>query len=272
MKAIFDSAGPRFVGSIALAFFALVHPFSRSGQCAIFSSPPHPSPQNSNPEIARLTDQLKSSDEEQRRDAALKLAALRNPATIPALVSVLDDPSERIRALAITALARVGDSSLAPLIAARLSNDKKPFVRKAAAYALGRFRSSEGTAALTAALKDKDAEVRGAAAVALGEYADASAIAPLEGALADKSEFVRAQSARALGVNGRAATGSVPLLAKLLTSDTEQEVKRQAAIALGRIGDRAALPALEKAERSHDPYLSHAALEAIKMITRNRRQ
>ncbi len=140
-------------------------------------------------------------------------------------------------------------------------------MRKTAAYALGKLGRTEGTAALVAALKDKDIEVRGAAAVALGEYRDASAIAPLTAALEDKSEFVRAQSARALGVNGRAAAQSVPLLIKLLTSDKDPNVKRHAATALGQIGERAALPALERAVRDHDPYLSQAASEAIKMIT-----
>lgn len=195
------------------------------------------------------------------------LAALETPQAIPALTSALNDPSERVRAHAITGLARLSDSSLVSIIAARLAQDKKPFVRKTAAYALGKFGSPEGTAALIAALKDKDIEVRGAAAVALGEYADQTAIAPLIGALADKSDFVRAHSARALGVNGRAASQAVPLLIKLLTSDKDLHVKRLAATALGQIGERAALPALELAMRDHDPYLSQAASEAIKMIT-----
>jgi len=273
VRASFASASLRLIISlIALAFFAPIKPFSRSGQCAVFQPSFYQPFQDLSSEIARLINQLKSSDEEERRDATLKLASLDTPAVIPALTSVLNDPSERIRALAITGLAQMGDSSLVPTVAARLLQDKKPFVRKAAAYALGRFHSNEGTAALTAALKDKDKEVRGAAAVSLGEYQDAQAISPLERALEDKSEFVRAQSARALGANGRAAAGSVPLLIKLLTSDKDQEVKRQAATALGRIGDRAALPALEHAQHDRDPYLSQAALEAIKKITGVRSQ
>ena len=98
------------------------------------------------------------------------LAALETPAAIPALTSALNDTSERVRAHAITGLSRLSDPSLVPVIAARLAQDKKPFVRKTAAYALGKFGRAEGTAALVAALKDKDIEVRGAAAVALGEY------------------------------------------------------------------------------------------------------
>lgn len=255
------------VSMIILAASASAQPFCGSGQCAVLSSLLETSHQSSQSEIERYTSQLKSYDEEERRQATLMLVALETPATIPALTYALNDTSERVRALAITGLARLNDSSLVSVIAARLAQDKKPFVRKAAAYALGKLGRAEGTAALIAALKDKDIEVRGAAAVALGEYADASAIAPLTAALEDKAEFVRAQSARALGANGRAAAATVPALIKLLDSDKDQNVRRHTATALGQIGERSALPALERAARDHDPYLSQAASEAIKMIT-----
>jgi HEAT repeat protein len=259
---------PRLIVSlITLAAFIPVQPFDRPGQCAVLSSHVKPGQQSPQSEIEQLTSELKSSDEEKRREATLMLAALETPAAIPALTSALNDPSERVRAHAIAGLSRLSDPSLVSVIAARLAQDKKPFVRKAAAYALGKFGSPEGTAALVAALKDKDIEVRGAAAVALGEYADQAAVVPLTGALSDKSEFVRAHSARALGVNGRAAQQAVPLLIKLLASDKDQHVKRMVATALGRIGERAALPALELARRDPDPYLSQAASDAIRMIT-----
>ncbi|HXG67224.1 MAG TPA: HEAT repeat domain-containing protein, partial [Blastocatellia bacterium] len=73
----------------------------------------------------------------------------------------------------------------------------------------------------------------------------------------------RAQAAHALGVNGPAAARAVPALINMLTSDKAPEARRQAAIALGHIGERAALPALEEAKFSADPYLSQAALAAI---------
>jgi HEAT repeat protein len=217
-------------------------------------------------EISRWANQLNSPDEEKRREAVVMLAALETPAAAPALTSALNDSSERVRAHAIAGLAVLGGQSSVALIAARLAQDKKPFVRKAAAYGLGRLRSTEATAALAAALKDKDIEVRGAAAFALGQYEDAAAVPALSRALADKQEFVRAQAARALGVNGRAAAQAVPSLVMLLTSDKDQEVKRQAATALGLIGERSALPALERAQHSPDPYLSRAALEAVGRI------
>ena len=143
----------------------------------------------------------------------------------------------------VAGLAHRGDESAVPLFAARLTQDKDPFVRKTVAYALGGFHGGERTRVLIGALKDKDAEVRSAAAISLGEHADADSITPLADALLDKNDFVRAQSARALGVNRKAAVQTVPALITLLTKDEDGEVKRQAANALGQIGDRSALPA-----------------------------
>jgi HEAT repeat protein len=214
-------------------------------------------------EISHYTSTRQSGDEEERREAVLMLAAMRDPAAIPALRAALDDKAERVRAAALAGLGALAEPSLAPLIMTYLTKDKSPFVRKAAAYALGQIVGGEATAGLIAGLRDKDLEVRGAAAVGLSNAPDATAIAPLILALADKSAFVRAHAAAALGVNGRAAAQAVPNLVKLLTTDEDHEARRQAATALGRIGEPSALPALEHAQQSSDPYLSQAAREAI---------
>lgn len=220
-------------------------------------------------QIAELTRKLKSGEEEERRDAVTQLAALNTRLAAGALASALDDASEQVCAQAITGLASIGDASLAPVIAARLAQDKRPFVRKTAAYALGRLANLSTTPALISALKDKDDEVRGAAAFALGQYRDSAALAPLSQSLADKNDFVRAHAAQALGVQGAAARATVPRLIVLLNSDKDNRVRRQAARALGLIGDRSALPALDRAQRNPDPYLSSEALEAISKIKNN---
>jgi HEAT repeat protein len=217
-------------------------------------------------EVAHWSSQLKSSGEEERREAAMQLARLKSEAAFRALASAVNDPSPRVRAAVVASLAERGDESAVPLLAARLATDKDQFVRKATAYALGRFHEGERTGALAGALRDKDPEVRAAAAISLGDHADAGAVAPLASALSDKNDFVRAQAARALGVNGRAAVQTVPALMTLLTKDGDNEVKRQAAGALGQIGDRSALPALERATHDKDPYLAQAAIDAITLI------
>jgi HEAT repeat protein len=234
----------------------------------------YPSQTQTNPRASREIDseearwlaQLNSSDEEKRRDAVMMLSRVEGNAATSALLSALADPSPRVRAAAAAGIAERGEAAAVPLLAACLAKDKDAFVRKTAAYALGTFRGIDRTSALIAALRDKDSEVRGAAVVSLGDHAEADAVAPLMTALSDKSAFVRAQAARALGVSGDLAKSSVPALIRLLTYGEDNEVRRQAATALGSISDRSAMPALERAARERDPYLAQAALDAIRMI------
>jgi HEAT repeat protein len=219
------------------------------------------------PEVTQWAARLKSSDEEERREAVMMLSSFEGSSALLALESALTDKSPRVRAAAVNGLAPRRESSIVPLLAARLTQDKVQFVRKAAAYALGTFQGAERTGALIDALRAKDLEVRGAAAVSLGNHPDASAIAALTNALSDKSAFVRAHAARALGVNGRGSQPAVPTLIRLLGSDGDSEVKRQAAVALGLIGDRSAVPALERARHDKDPYLASLSTDALKQIT-----
>jgi len=233
------------------------------------SSLPHiaaPQDQSTQAEVARWTAQLKSGDQEQRRDAVMVLSRIDDDNAVSALISAVTDSSPSVRAHVLSALGERSETKVLPYIVARLTSDKDPYVRKAGAYALAKFSSPERTAGLIAGLKDKDQEVRGAAAVSLGDHPDPSAIAPLAAALSDKNEFVRAHAARALGVNGSSATPVVPALIRLLDSDRDGEVKRRAAAALGLIGDRSALPALERASGDSDSYLAEAARDAIRMI------
>jgi HEAT repeat protein len=217
-------------------------------------------------EVARWAAQLKSGNAEERRDAVIMLSQFDGDSATSALVSALTDSLPEVRALALGGLGARPEQGLLPPVVARLTSDKNPFVRKAAAYALAGFSGPERTAALIGALRDKDQEVRGASAVALGEHADSTAVAPLAVALSDKSAFVRAQAARALGVNGRAAASAVHELVRRLATESDPEVKRHAATALGTIGDRSALPALERASRDSDFYLAEAARHSIRMI------
>ena len=217
-------------------------------------------------EVLRFANQLKSPDEEARRDAAIQLTQLKSDAAAAALVSALTDPSPRVRAAVAASLGERDEQSAVSSLASRLTADKDKFVRKTIAYSLGRFSGSDRTAALGSALIDKDQEVRGAAAVSLGDHADAAAVPALSAALYDKSPFVRAQAAHALGVNKRDAIQAVPALINLLSKDSDEEVRRQAATALGQIGDRSALAALEQARRDKDPYLVEAAVDAIRTI------
>lgn len=224
---------------------------------------------------------LSADDREVRRDAVTRLGAMQHPDASRVACAALTDPDEIVRATAAHAVLSLPADEAVPLLA-QLLNDKKEFVRREAAYSLGRTRSPKAVPDLTRVLgADKEAGVRGAAAVALGEIGDSSAVLPLISALnrsiegskgsghRENNEFVLRSAVRALGqIRDRVA---VPTLAGILTDKrSANDVKREAAFALGRIGDPSALGALDLAQSSSDPYLSQIASEAKKRIIRER--
>ncbi|HKV38025.1 MAG TPA: HEAT repeat domain-containing protein [Blastocatellia bacterium] len=210
--------------------------------------------------------QLSSGDEETRFQAVLTLSSLQLAEAAPLLQSALNDSSPKIRAAALEGLAFLRDPVVVSVAATWLKTSKDVFVRKTAMYALGELGSPAGTPILAAALRDKNVEVRGAAAVALTLFRDPAAVPALMRALDDGSGFVRAESALALGTNAGSAAAAGPRLIKLLDMDPVAAVKRQAAATLGLLGDPAALPSLERARQSQDPYLSEDAISAINKI------
>jgi HEAT repeat protein len=158
-----------------------------------------------------------------------------------------------------------------------LLQDKMEFVRREAAYALGETRSRSAVAALESLLlSDKDAGVRSAAALALGEIGDESAVEPLAAVLAGQppkkkkpkvgeNDSVKRAAARSLGqIKSRA--GVSVLIATLTNDANENDVRREAATALGLIGDTSAGPALQAAFASSDPYLAEAARTALRRL------
>ncbi|HEX8686516.1 MAG TPA: HEAT repeat domain-containing protein, partial [Pyrinomonadaceae bacterium] len=81
----------------------------------------------------------------------------------------------------------------------------------------------------------------------------------------EEDEFVRRAAAVSLGqIGGREA---VPALVEALADErAPNDVRREAARALGLIGDPAAAPALRAVLTHGDPYLSRVAFEALKRL------
>src|SRR4051812_47989686 len=133
--------------------------------------------------IEKQRERLGAGDMEERRDAVMRLGNLHVAEASRAAMPALSDPSPIVRATAAKAILSVDPehavASLLPLL-----KDKDEFVRREAAYALGRTHSRTATAALSERLlTDKEDGVRGAAAVALGEIADEGAVIALVGIL-----------------------------------------------------------------------------------------
>ena len=220
-------------------------------------------------EIQKQQQRLNSGDVEERRDALMRLSAMRLPAAARAALPALQDPVAIIRATAVKAVLSLGGEQSAAYLLPLL-NDKDEFVRREAAYALGTTKSRSATSPLgERLLKDKQDGVRAAAAVALTEIADEAAVVPLVQALTSKREknvFVLRAAATALGrIKSRAGTAA--LISTLSDEKLPSDVRREAARSLGLIGDPAAAPALKIAKLDTDPYLAQIADEAFKKVS-----
>lgn len=231
-------------------------------------------------EIEKQQQRLSSGDQEERRDALMRLAAMQRTAASRAALPALADPSPIVRVTATKAVLSLEPAESAAALLPLL-NDKDEFVRREVAYALGATRSRTATSALTdRLLNDKEAGVRGAAAVALGNIGDEAAVIALAGTLApelsapakskrkrEENAFVLRAAAEALGeIKNRAG---VPALISAVNNERfPDDVRREAVRALGLIGDPSAIPALKSASVSEDPFLSQLAHESIRKLSR----
>lgn len=228
-------------------------------------------------EIEKQRQRLSSTEVEERRDALMHLGNLKRADASRAAAVALNDEIPAVRVAAAHAIVSLPSDEAANLLLPLLK-DKDEFVRRETAFALGKSRSRAATTALVdLMLHDKKPSVRGAAVVALGQIGDENALAALSqvvtgpGAKKKKSksfeeEFVVRSAVRSLG-QIRSRT-SVPTLISALQDETNSiETRREAASALGSIGDPSALPALQAAfGAGADPYLSEAARAAIRQI------
>jgi HEAT repeat protein len=250
----------------------------------LFLFPPVPLSAQSGPQtpvqaqIEKQRQRLSATDPEERRDALMNLGSMRRSAASREAMAGLSDASPMVRAVAAKAILSIGpDESVSALLP--LLNDKDEFVRRETAYALGQTHSRKATNPLVRLLlTDKENGVRAAAAVALGEIADEIAVVTLATVLApevstgsgkqakaEKNMFVLRAAAKSLGqIKSRAGVSA--LVAALSNEKMVDDVRREAALSLGLIGDPAAVPALRTATNSSDPYLAQTAYQSLKKI------
>src|SRR5438067_6585632 len=234
-------------------------------------------------EVEKQRQRLTSAETEERRDAVVRLGAMKRPESSRVAASALHDPSAIVRATAAHSVLSLPSDEAAALLLPQLQ-DREEFVRQETAYALGETRSRTAVSALVSILEqDKKDSVRGAAAVALGQIGDESATIPLTKYLGrsvpasgilnrvrrkkkDENEFVRRAAAHSLGqIRSRAA---VPALVDVLRDErAPDDVRREAATSLGLIGGQEAISALREMLAARDPYLSEIAYESLLKIS-----
>lgn len=163
-----------------------------------------------------------------RSDIMSVLADLGGEAVQRALVARLEEAAGRGRdsEAATRLLARLASPELAPLMISLLDPARADEgVRAAAALALGRPASPEAASALMKVLhEDPEEDVRRAAAEALGRSRDAHAGPALTAALDDRSPSVVAAAALALGRLGH--TAAVPAITNLFSRFPPDEEDR----------------------------------------------
>jgi HEAT repeat protein len=234
-------------------------------------------------EIEKQKQRIGSAEVEERRDAVARLGLMRHPEASRTALAGLSDESPMVRATAARAVLALPSTEVASALIPLLS-DREEFVRREAACALGVARIKAAVPGITGLLAtDKDDGVRAAAAVALGEIADESSVVPLVQVISgqaittsgeskrkskpERNEFVVRASVVSLGkIRNRAAVPA--LIAVLGNEKLHGDVRRSAATSLGLIGDPSAISPLQTALSSPDPYVARAASEALLKIKR----
>jgi len=174
-----------------------------------------------------IREDLRSPDEEVRRLAVERLAALDSEA-LELLVARLGDPSWRVRKAAVARLVASPRSELvAEVLVAALSDGDDPGRRNAAVEALVGCGATVVPRLLEAS-KSGDVDVRKLAVDALAGIRDVRSVARLLEMLGDPDPNVRGAAADALGTTGQVAASTA--LLGLATGDGEEPLVRLSAL------------------------------------------
>lgn len=200
--------------------------------------------------LKRLQPRLRAG----RRDVAALLSELQG-----------ERPAERWRAAQTLASSKIGPEEVAALAAALADPD--PILRWQAGAALAASGTPAGRAALLSALASDDPTRQMAAADALRLLpADPEVGAALLAALDGSQGLLRQSLVEALAAHPLAE--ALPVLRVLLERDESWQVRRAAAVALGRLGDPAArdtLTACAQNDAEH-PLVREAAEQALRRL------
>lgn len=181
--------------------------------------------------VGKSFSRLRASNRWRKARAAEHLGYFGGPEAVGPLKELLSYPDETVRAVAARALARIGTPEAAEGLARTLNDPSE----------LTRLRMAENL-----------------------ERIGPLAIVPLIGALESGAPRARVLAARILG-NLRAAEAS-QILCRAMSGSTLADVRAQAALALGRIGDPDDVPALKKAAEDDEWPVRAQAANALGMI------
>ena len=215
---------------------------------------------------------LKEADENILLEAIDSLGTnkIKVKETIPFLIERLGDRNLSISWHASTALFKIGEESIRPLIKALGNEDKKIVI--GATRALGEIgsKAKDAVPLLIKNLKNKNTDIKESAVIALGRIGakDTATIRSLIELFYDPDPFINGEAAAALSRIGKP---SVPFLINSIKIINEN-VRRCAAIALEKVGKNAkeaeeTLVQLLENESDNVRYVAVYALENLESLS-----
>lgn len=220
---------------------------------------------------------LEDSAEIVRATAAFSVVFLPQAEAAQTLLPLLKDKSALVRREAAYALGKVGSSQAVGSLLRIFQTDKIIEVRNAAIVALGEIGDASAVPELTKILQRKPQEKeefsRRSAARSIGQIAqivqtgERTVITPESFGLKNRrtnEEPNRRNSVETFPAFGAAAD---ILIQTLRNAQEFPDVKREAAFALGAIGDGAAIAILQANLTAEDYYLAEICTEALNKIS-----
>ena len=222
---------------------------------------------------------LRDSSEIVRATAAFSLIFLSRDEAFATLAPLLRDKKELVRREAAYALGAVRNpNAVAPLLQI-FQKDKIAEVRNAAIVALGEIGDVAAISALTQILRRKpktedeaDDFLRRAAARSIGQIAqiiqigNAKVVTPQTSPIEGSNEIEKWNSPRFVE-RFPVFRPAVAALLNVLQNERESgDARREAAFALGAVGDAMAIPILRASSNDSDYYLAQISREALRKI------
>lgn len=222
---------------------------------------------------------LSDANEMVRATAASSVIFLPLDESAGLLVPLLNDKAEFVRREAAYALGITGSRRASGPLLQNLQKEKAPEVRAAIVAALGGIGDAGALEILTAILakkpREEDEFIRRSAARSIGQIAQIirsgkpSVVTP-QNFLPGKFKDIETSADVGISVQFPAFLPAAAQLARVLKNSSEAgDTRREAAFALGAIGDKAALAVLTAHLKSNDPYLAEIAGEALLKIGRS---
>ncbi|MEK7310004.1 MAG: HEAT repeat domain-containing protein, partial [Planctomycetota bacterium] len=201
----------------------------------------------------------------------LSLGKLQVPAAVKPLFVILDGPDEMLKLVVLDALRYMTDISTTHLLRVQLPKEKSPKIKAAIINILFIAEDKESLLLLLDYLDDPDNEVRKAATnfiitVAQKSTADELRSIDLMGRLKDKMLSTRQKETREeiISIFGKLKSPeAVEVLMSFLT-DENAEIRSEAAMALGSIGDKKATNfLLERLQKEEDEWTKMQIIGAL---------